>query len=93
MTEETLLNIGSLASDLKRVAIFTNRSSTANAERFLKEALKWQRELDSASVSPRLRRYLKKVSQLPKEKDQDQLAEDALFYGVIFQNVVVAAKR
>jgi hypothetical protein len=55
------------------------------AERFFEEALKRKNEIDTKELKPYLIKYLNKVENVKKEKN-DRAAEDALLYSTLFQN-------
>ena len=69
----------SLASDLKRVALGLNRGSNTMAERFLDEALKRKKELDTDKVAPYIKNLL---NNLNKKITPD----DALMYSTLIKN-------
>jgi hypothetical protein len=77
--------LGALAMDLKRVALGYFRGSSAMADRFFIEALKRRNEIDSDTVKPYVRRLLRTMENIKKEKN-DRIAEDALLYSTLFQN-------
>lgn len=77
--------IESLAMDLKRVAMGLQRGSFVMANRFKKEALAREKELENQNLSE----YLKKLVVNSKKvliSDNERVAEDALMYSVLFQN-------
>lgn len=78
--------LGSLALDLKRVAIGFHRGSDAMAERFLEEALKRKQEIDEQSVKPHIRKILAGIKLLSGRKKKGDIAEDALMYSTLLQN-------
>lgn len=78
--------LGSLALDLKRVAIGFHRGSDAMAERFLEEALKRKQEIDEQSVKPHIRKILAGIKLLSSRKKKMDIAEDALMYSTLLQN-------
>ena len=77
--------LGALAMDLKRAALGYHRGSNIMAERFFEEALKRRDEIDIASVSPYIIKWLKSLESIRGERGE-QRAEDALLYSTIFQN-------
>lgn len=81
--------LGSLAMDLKRVALGYYRGSFKTADRFLEEALKRKSEIKSGSVKSYIENILSKIGYLNKLKDKKKAAEDALMYSVIIQNAAV----
>lgn len=80
---------GSLAMDLKRVALGYNRGSISMAMRFLKEVYKRKEEIDSNSVKPYIKKLMLRLDSLKTEKDTQKLAEDALMYSTLFQNAAI----
>jgi hypothetical protein len=80
--------LGSIAMDLKRVALGYHRGSYSMAEKFLDEALKRRREVDSSLLKPYLVKLLKDIDKIKKEKKKDKAAEDALLYSTLFQNAI-----
>lgn len=80
--------LGSLAMDLKRVALGYYKGSFKTADVFLNEALKRKSEIKPESVKPYLRDILNKIGNL-KSIDKQKLAEDALMYSTIIQNAAV----
>ncbi len=76
--------IGSMAMDLKRVALGLHRGSLNMAERFKEEALKRELELKNHQDE-----YLKKILKGSKEallSEKDGRDEDILMYSTLFQN-------
>jgi hypothetical protein len=80
--------LSSIAMDLKRVALGYHRGSYSMAEKFLDEALKRRREVDSSLLKPYLVKLLKDIDKIKKEKKKDKAAEDALLYSTLFQNAI-----
>ncbi|OGH07198.1 MAG: hypothetical protein A2171_02125 [Candidatus Levybacteria bacterium RBG_13_35_9] len=76
---------GSIALDLKRVAIGYYRGSNTMAEKFFEEALKRREELNKKEIKPYLLKFLNTIEKIKNEK-HDKAAEDALLYSTIFQN-------
>lgn len=81
--------LGSMAMDLKRVALGYYKGSFKTADIFLKEALKRKSEIKSGSVRPHIEKILKKIDSLNKLKDKKKAAEDALMYSTILQNATL----
>lgn len=77
--------LGSIALDLKRVALGYYKGSPKTAEIFLKEAVKRKNEIKPDSIKPYLRNILGKIEGLTI-LDKQQAAEDALMYSTILQN-------
>lgn len=77
--------IGSLAMDLKRVALGLQRGSLKMADRFKEEALKRGLELENQKPDGYLKTLLNKTKQTLSSLDQDS-AEDILMYSTLFQN-------
>lgn len=80
--------LGSMAMDLKRVALGYYKGSFKTASIFLEEALKRKEEIKPEGVKPYLRNILNKIGNL-KSLDKQRLAEDALMYSTIIQNAAV----
>ena len=81
---------GSIAMDLKRVALGYHRGSKSTADRFLSEAIMRRNDIDMSTVKPYLQKLLIKIDKLSTEKDLDKKAEDALMYSTLFQNAALA---
>ena len=81
--------LGSLAMDLKRVALGYRNGSLETANRFFHEAIKREKELDRKKLKPYLNKILKNVKDLLSNKDNEKIAEDALMYSTLFQNAVL----
>jgi hypothetical protein len=77
--------LGALAMDLKRAALGFYRGSDVMADRFFAEALKRRDEIDVATVSPYVVKWLSSLENIKNQKTK-LLAEDALLYSTIFQN-------
>lgn len=77
--------IESLAMDLLRVALGLHRGSFAMAERFKKEAINRQKELEQQKTGTYLKKLLKKTMET-LEKAEKNNAEDLLMYSILFQN-------
>lgn len=82
--------LGSLAMDLKRVALGYHNGSTKTAQRFLEEAIKRENEISGENLKPYLIECLRKVSRLSQEKDGSRIAENALMYSTLFQNAAIS---
>ncbi len=80
--------LGSLAMDLRRVAIGFHRGSYAMAEKFLSEALKRKNEYKKENIKPYIFQLLNKIEKL-KNQPRDELAENALMYSTLIQNFVL----
>lgn len=80
---------GSLAMDLKRVAMGFHRGSNTMAERFLQEALNRRDDIDTTTIKPYLKKLLVKIDALSSEIDTQKKAEDALMYSTLFQNAAL----
>lgn len=85
--------LGSIAMDLKRVALGYWQGSFKTANIFLKEALKRKSEIKSGSIKPYLENILSKIDSLNKLKDKKKAAEDALMYSTILQNASLSKTR
>ena len=88
--DKNKIALGSLAMDLKRVALGYYRNSTKVAEIFMEEALKRKKEVDVTSVKPYVKDLLSKLEYIKNEKDKQKVAEDALMYSILFQNAALA---
>ena len=88
--DKNKIALGSLAMDLKRVALGYYRNSTKVAEIFMEEALKRKKEVDVTSVKPYVKDLLSKLEDIKNEKDKQKVAEDALMYSILFQNAALA---
>lgn len=80
--------LGSLAMDLKRVALGYYKGSFKTADIFLKEALKRKTEIKPESIKLYLRNILNKIESLAA-LDKQKAAEDALMYSTILQNAAL----
>lgn len=85
MTRERLI-FGSLALDLKRVAVGYHRGSNTMADRFMKEVQKRIVEAQTCAVKPYMRRHLIKIERIKRAADRETMAEQALTYSIITQN-------
>lgn len=85
----TKIALSSMALDLRRVALGYNRGSHAMAERFLDEAISRKKEIDPLMVKPYISKLLNKVLRLKSEESDQNKAEDALLYSILFQNAAV----
>ena len=81
--------LGSLAMDLKRVALGYHNGSLVTARRFLDEAIKRKKEIDVANIKPYIKDLLNKLENIKNEKDKERIAEDALMYSTLFQNAAL----
>lgn len=86
---ENKIILGSLAMDLKRVALGYYRNSTRVAEVFMGEATKRKKEVDLKKVKPYIKNLLDKLEEMKNEKDKQKVAEDALMYSILFQNAAL----
>ncbi|MBI2334298.1 hypothetical protein HYU96_00695 [Candidatus Daviesbacteria bacterium] len=80
-----MLIIGSLAMDLKRVALGLHRGSYAMANRFKQEALQRVKELENEKLNSYLKNLMEKTKKALGSRE-DRTAEDALMYSTLFQN-------
>ena len=90
--DKNKIALGSLAMDLKRVALGYYRNSTKVAEIFMEEALKRKKEVDVTSVKPYVKDLLSKLEDIKNEKDKQKVAEDALMYSILFQNAAFSER-
>lgn len=81
----------SIAMDLKRVAIGMHRGSFAMADKFKTEALKRGEELEAQGTDNYLRLLLARTKTTLYSQG-DRVAEDALMYSVLFQNLALRYK-
>lgn len=80
--------IESLAMDLKRAALGFHRGSLHMAERFKKEALKRESELENLQMDQYIKRLLIDAKKVLLSEKTDK-AEDILMYSTLFQNYAV----
>ena len=78
----------SLSMDLKRVALGMHRGSLAMAQRFSKEALKREQELEQFTLDIYLKKLLAVTKKRLRKKDSS-MAEDFLMYSTLFRNYSV----
>lgn len=83
--------LGSLAMDLKRVALGYYKGSFKTADIFLEEAFKRKAEIEMDSVKPYVKKILEKLETL-KNEDKQKAAEDALMYSTIIKNAALKLK-
>jgi hypothetical protein len=81
--------LSSLAMDLKRAALGFYRGSDVMAERFVKEALKREKEINFKSTRPYIKNICGKLKKCLAKKDKKDAAEDLLMYSALFQNSVL----
>lgn len=86
---EDKIALGSLALDLKRVAIGYFRQSNKMADRFCVEAIKRKEDINTSNIKPYLKKILENLPLVLAQKDKQKLAEDALMYSTIVQNYVL----
>lgn len=91
MTDTQLL-IGSLSSDLFRVASLTQRGSTTAATRFLQEARRWSNSIKNHKVPRYIMSIVEKVSEDKEEHINMETAEKYLMYAVLLQNYTLHHK-
>lgn len=85
--------ISSLAMDLKRIALAYHSGSNTTAERFIIEAHKRTKEIDTTLVKPYLVNCINRLEKTFERSDKLHLAEDALMYSQIFQNYALAFEK
>lgn len=83
---EQEIAMGSLAMDLKRVALGLQRGSTKMVDRFKVEALKRIKELKDKDIHDTHLQKLIEDCQSPLVENNERLSEDALMYSTLFQN-------
>lgn len=86
MNEQKII-IESLSMDLKRIALGLHRKSLAMAQRFKKEAVKREKELEETELDNYLKILIKKTKAVLQRNDE-KVAEDALMYSTLLQNYV-----
>lgn len=80
------LEIASIASDLKRVALGLEQNSLAVAECFLREVMGRKDEIDVRELPEYIVGIIKKLATLNIKENKDRLAEDCLMYSTLLQN-------
>lgn len=80
---------GSLAMDLKRVALGYHNGSVATAKRFWEEAIKRKEEVNKKRTLPYLKKILDNLDNFILQEDNQKIAEDALMYSTLFQNAAL----
>jgi hypothetical protein len=85
MTEKKLL-IGSLSSDLYRVANLVGRDSYPAANRFFQEAQKWSLQLSDAKVKKHIKKIISDINSDSQGVNSIEKAEKLLMYSVLLQN-------
>ncbi len=88
---EQIIVIESLAMDLKRVALGLQRGSSAMADRFKEESLKRIAELENQNLNLHLKKLVQGIKKVLAH-DGERVAEDALMYSVLFQNVALRSR-
>lgn len=87
MTDQELL--GSLALDLRRVAMGYHRGSDRMACMFANEARMRAEQLQDAPLAQYLAGLIGQLKRILGQRDHQKLAEDALMYSILFQNAAV----
>lgn len=87
---EDKIALGSLALDLKRIAIGYFGQSSKMAERFCEEALRRKEDINSSEIKPYLKKVLGDLPFVLAQSDKQKLAEDALMYSTIVQNYALS---
>jgi hypothetical protein len=85
MTETKLL-IGSLSSDLYRVANLVGRNSYSSANRFFQEAQKWSLQLSHTKVKKHIKKIISDINSDTQGVNSVEKAEKLLMYGILLQN-------
>jgi hypothetical protein len=88
MTQTQLL-IGSLSSDLYRVANMVGKGSFAAADRFFLEAKKWSSQLSGARVKNHISKIIFNINEDTSKELTLEKAEKLLMYSVLLQNYVL----
>ncbi len=78
--------IESLSMDLLRIALFYHKKSMSMGQRFAKEALKREKEIDERQVKPYFARVLEEIHHVLISSKEETIAEDALMYSVLCRN-------
>jgi hypothetical protein len=91
MTDTQLL-VGSLSSDLFRVATLTQRGSVVAAQRFLDEAKRWAEPLTHKPLKEYILNIAKDVSSAVSNQITLEQAEKYLMYGILLQNYALHSK-
>ena len=87
LMKKTKLLLGSIASDLYRVAMFAHRKSHKAAARFLQEAHRWRKDVKDDSIKPYIRKLLGELDTYKSyQPDRLDIAEKYLMFSVILQN-------
>lgn len=86
MTNSQRIILGSLAMDLKRVALGLHKHSLLTAATFQKEAMQRVHELESNDVDPYTKQLITQTKITLIKLEQDR-AEDFLMYSTLFQNL------
>lgn len=87
------LALSSLAMDLDRVAIGLHRNSNIMAQRFIQEARKRKKEIDTTTIKPYISELLEKMEYSFQSTDSKKKAEDALMYSTLFKNASLELKN
>jgi hypothetical protein len=80
--------IGSLAMDLKRVALGLHNGSLVTVSRFKAEAFKRIEDLEREPVDDYTKRLVGEAKKALKG-DEERVSEDALMYSTLFQNLAL----
>ena len=88
MSEQVVI-IGSLAMDLKRVALGLNRGSLKVAEKFQQESDKRLVELKRIQVNAGTKKIIKLCELVGNETDLAKKSENLLMISILFQNQIM----
>ncbi len=85
MTDTKML-IGSLSSDLYRVASLIGRGSNTGASRFFIEAQKWSLQLSNVEAKKHVKNIIEDINSDTQLDHTLEQAEKFLMYSVLLQN-------
>lgn len=78
--------LSSLAMDLKRIALAYHRGSDKTATRFIVEAKRWAKSVDTKSAPHYIATLLTNLDTTLDNTDKNRAAEDSLMYSTLLQN-------
>lgn len=78
--------IESLSMDLLRVALGYHKGSVKMADRFVEEAEKRINDIDHTKIKPHFAKILNKLPEALSQKNNNDVAEDALMYHTLCKN-------
>lgn len=80
------LLVGSLSNDLYRVASLGQRGATAGALRFLKEAKRWSKPLETSNTASYIKEIAAEISAKECQTISEAQAERFLMQSILLQN-------